>query len=75
MTGALLSVFLQTFVTQSEQERMWRQKKAQILTNMYEENVHLREAISVDARFFDESLPADEIKKVWETQKQKLQKK
>lgn len=74
MTGALLSVFLQTFVTQSEQERMWRQKKAQILTNMYEENVHLREAISVDARFFDESLPADEIKKVWETQKQKLQK-
>ncbi|HBO59844.1 MAG TPA: hypothetical protein DD624_08060 [Alphaproteobacteria bacterium] len=74
MTGALLSVFLQTFVTQSEQERMWRQKKAQILTSMYEENVLLREAISADTRFFDKTLPADEVKKVWESQKQKLQK-
>ena len=28
ITGTLMSVFLQTFVTQSEQERVWRQKKA-----------------------------------------------
>ena len=72
MTGALLSVFLQTFVTQSEQERMWRQKKAQSLTAMYEENVRLREAISADTRFFQDELSPDEIVAVWNRQKEKL---
>ncbi len=72
MTGALLSVFLQTFVIQTEQERVWRQKKAQSLTAMYEENVRLREAISADTRFFQDELSPDEIVAVWNRQKEKL---
>ena len=74
ITGTLVSVFLQTFVTQSEQERAWRQKKAQILTAMYEENVRLREAISADTRFFQDRLSPDEIIEVWRGQKEELSK-
>lgn len=72
MTGALLSVFLQTFVAQTDLERVWRQKKAQSLTAMYEENIRLREAISADTRFFQDSLSPDEIFAVWNKQKEKL---
>lgn len=74
ITGTLMSVFLQTFVTQTEQERVWRQKKARILTAMYEENVRLREAISADTRFFQDKLSPAEIVEVWDGQKEKLRK-